>query len=562
MKPLSCICSLTALVALTWVYIVAFHRIRTPAEMINVLDLSVRPSIANGRCKLINGSHAQCLANVFFIGASKAGTTALADLLARHPAVHFTERRVPPTIFNNEVLQKHGRRGQKHREIHRFDRSAFGSTSELLELLDEFSCSPVFPLQALGALPGAGASGDVGAGAGAGVGRVPDPTPVVVHYTPQYLYAPTVPFELRRMYERASVQEVQQEQGLGLGSEDQRQRQQVHPPRSLADELVFVVMLREPIARALSSYWFKNSHLFDARGADRGSLRQFAEALPAELRWRQAHEACMHHRFYRHFNDSLDIAVRGRALARTGDPERGDGAYLTALQRCFALNISSDESGSRLHARSKLLGLQHASKGVYHDQLLRWFHQFPPRPRAFGSGGGRTSTSTGTNAPTSHGNSNGNNRYCVVLLERFSVDPVGQYARLLRCIGVDTTSEESVAALRQLETDQASLPNRLRSPNSRAQAQVQEEAQAQTEAQAPVRSPCGTVPATTLGDNFTSYNELLGPGLDGTSGAVGCEADSDPNRELTQIRMQLASFYRPHNDRLARLLEAIDVDLQ
>ena len=66
---------------------------------------------------------------------------------------------------------------------------------------------------------------------------VTDPDTVVVHYTPHYLYAPSVPFELRDFYPNPGQHK-------------------------------FIVVLRDPVERAVSSYWFKNSRLFNAM--DRG----------------------------------------------------------------------------------------------------------------------------------------------------------------------------------------------------------------------------------------------------------------------------------------------------
>ena len=59
----------------------------------------------------------------------------------------------------------------------------------------------------------------------------------IIHYTPQYLYAPSVPYDVREFY----------------------------PNR---DELKFLILLRDPVQRALSSYWFKNSGQFHS--SDRG----------------------------------------------------------------------------------------------------------------------------------------------------------------------------------------------------------------------------------------------------------------------------------------------------
>ena len=63
---------------------------------------------------------------------------------------------------------------------------------------------------------------------------------IIIHYTPHYLYAPTVPFESKDFY-----------------------------PHS--NRIKFVVILRDPLERSLSSYWFHNSHLVNKLQKDIGN---------------------------------------------------------------------------------------------------------------------------------------------------------------------------------------------------------------------------------------------------------------------------------------------------
>jgi hypothetical protein len=136
---------------------------------------------------------------VILIGASKCGTTSLVDFLSQHQNIKFVNRRI--------------HKDDKHKEVHRFDRNTFGLANKAIELADEWASSPI----------------------------VPNENTTVVHYTPHYLYAPTVPYEMKRFYPHAS-------------------------------RLKFVVILREPLARAWSSYWFHNSHLLQ-EGVDKGKRR-------------------------------------------------------------------------------------------------------------------------------------------------------------------------------------------------------------------------------------------------------------------------------------------------
>jgi hypothetical protein len=77
--------------------------------------------------------------------------------------------------------------------------------------------------------------------------KVPHVNSTIIHYTPQYLYAPSVPYDVREFY----------------------------PNR---DELKFLILLRDPVQRALSSYWFKNSGEFHS--TDRG-VRKLLVRLPS-----------------------------------------------------------------------------------------------------------------------------------------------------------------------------------------------------------------------------------------------------------------------------------------
>ena len=181
-----------------YVYIISVHRIRDLDDVRAIVHAVSHSSVSN-RCKVTQSAEYRCLPNVLFIGASKCGTTSLVSYMAHHNGIKFVSRRI--------------HKDDKHREVHRFDRNTFGMALQSLELGDEWASSPI----------------------------VSSPNVSVVHYTPHYLYAPTVPFEVKRFYPHES-------------------------------ELKFVVMLREPVKRAWSSYWFHNSHLI--QGEDQGMSHQ------------------------------------------------------------------------------------------------------------------------------------------------------------------------------------------------------------------------------------------------------------------------------------------------
>mmetsp|Transcript_8985 Transcript_8985/g.30655 ORF Transcript_8985/g.30655 Transcript_8985/m.30655 type:complete len:382 (+) Transcript_8985:2-1147(+) len=260
------VCAACTVVAtlLAYAYVTHMHNLQTTGELMEAAGVMASPRV-NSRCRAVDGGY-RCLPNVLLIGASKCGTTSLAQHLGAHPSVGFVRRRIDlPGVH----------------EVHRFDRPSYAYAIHAVDLADEWASAPVLPNR----------------------------SQPVIHYTPQYLYAPTVPFEMRSFYP--------------------------HPER-----LKFIVMVRDPVMRAQSSYWFKNSHLFDSRRKDRGSVLDFTSHIYESIRERKEYEACRD---------------RNRDLGE-----------LHKLQVCF---------GSKL--RSPELGWRHVDKGVYVDQLERWFLNYP-----------------------------------------------------------------------------------------------------------------------------------------------------------------------------------------
>ena len=312
-------------------YVYSFHRVKTIAEVGAMLQTLSKPT-HDDRCRRVNATHLQCLPNVFFIGASKCGTTSITEYLARQPGVHFVRRRIYPT--------------DRHREVHRFDRNTYHRSIRAVELLEEWTSSPV----------------------------VQSAEEAVIHYTPHYLYAPTVPFDLRDLF-----------------------------PPSLAQRLKFIVILRNPTRRALSSYWFQNSHIFHPR--DQGSHEELSTLCESEFARRRTFDACM---------------GRDRSDGSSTDSASVRKALRHRLELCF---------GSSL--RSTSLGGLHVDKGVYADQLVRWFANFPRE------------------------------NFFITSLEQWQRDAVGEFSRLLRFIGVPP----STSALGLSLSANASLARLVR-PNS------------------------------------------------------------------------------------------------
>jgi hypothetical protein len=285
----------------------------------------------------VNATHSQCLPNLFLIGASKAGTTALSQFLARCPHVQFVRR----------SLSVH----DHHREVHRFDRHSYQRTIKSLSLAVEWASSPT----------------------------VESEQELVVHYTPQYLYSPSVPFELRALFDTHN----------GDLSRN-----------NVSQQIRFLVMLRDPLERTLSSYWFKESALF--RGTDHGSLTDLLKMIHQETQERQRLEQCMQHELSAHLSVSentsyemffgrlrdtvLDCHCRAPRLQslslssfwcpccrlRQSSVSMWRERLLAALHTCFGDSF-----------RRARLGLRHVDKSLYHDQVFRWLLNFPSQSFLF-----------------------------------------------------------------------------------------------------------------------------------------------------------------------------------
>ena len=263
-----------------YLYITSFHRLKSILdikEAMNIMRMPISKDL--DRCRDVNATHMKCLPNVFFIGASKCGTTSIIEYLQQQERVKLVSRRLTPT--------------DRHREIHRFDRNTYDWAIPWLELGDEWASSPSIPQN--------------------------DPGYSVVHYTPHYLYAPSVPFDMKKLY----------------------------PHSDDASQMKFIVVLRDPVARALSSYWFSQSHLFEDRRkkgekkGNIGSIGEFQTLATQEMESRSEYDACMRE-------------------STTGDLQ-------AKLKHCFGEGY-----------RSPSLGGRHVDKGVYYDQLVRWFEVFEP----------------------------------------------------------------------------------------------------------------------------------------------------------------------------------------
>jgi hypothetical protein len=252
-----------------------------------------------------------------------------------------------------------------HREVHRFDRNSYEYAIKSIEYLDELASSPR-------------------------VSNINDP---IIHYTPHYFFSPSVPFEVKSFYKHSS-------------------------------RLKFILMLRDPVDRALSSYWFKNSHLFHE--SDLGELEDFWNHSVAEILERHTLEECMcaelakvvspsvhvtevieplfsglafqsnmKNNFFSktyginlpnkcYFSRILEILHRITSMYYSSDdfnhPHYSGGKkveflrakYFTSLEKCYSDKFRGGISGHSL-----------IEKGIYADQLVRWLVNFPSKSQFY-----------------------------------------------------------------------------------------------------------------------------------------------------------------------------------
>src|SRR3546814_946789 len=74
-------------------YITCMHNIADMSQIVQATSALMLPAV-NERCRQAENGMFRCLGNVMFIGASKCGTTSLANHLGFHPGVEFIQRRM------------------------------------------------------------------------------------------------------------------------------------------------------------------------------------------------------------------------------------------------------------------------------------------------------------------------------------------------------------------------------------------------------------------------------------------------------------------------------------
>ena len=294
MKKMEVFSLALVLLTLLYIYLRTAHQARTPFDLYQLWQVQRAPVVSD-RCKLVDydsrgdgtvdidsagaGMYKKylCLPSVLFIGASKCGTSSLARYISAHPSINLTMRRAPSGFGVAKT-----RSFSHHLEVHLFDRPTFDISHKGLSLLEEWSNSPYLSSNRT----------------------------IIMHYTPHYIYEPHIPSAVSHFYPHSK-------------------------------DLKFIVLLRSPIARAVSSYWFKNSNLFTTNNKDSGSNGDLQLTFERELQGRSDYESC--------------LAIDTKGI-------NDDGDFINACRKYLWPSNS---------------GLRHIDKGFYDEQLIRWFKIFP-----------------------------------------------------------------------------------------------------------------------------------------------------------------------------------------
>ncbi len=389
---------------LIYIWIISTHRLSNLREIFAALHVWTLPVVEGyPRCKHLNSTHYLCLPNTFLIGASKCGTTTVIEFLSRQPGVALINRRI--------TVQDH------HREIHRFDRHTYPYALHFLELADEWASSPI----------------------------VPDPNTIVIHYTPHYLYSPTVPFTMRSFY-----------------------------PTDLAHKPKFLVMLREPSERAISAYWFASSHLFSNKASsnvlqnqlnmnigktDSGSMNEFVREAMEQMGARHTYEKCMQEYQKGKQQQQQQESQLQQELPLLPSIMSSATMY-EALCSCFGDDL-----------RSSKLGARHLDKSIYVDQLQRWYLNFLPTVSAPSTTASTTPSSANTNIDRNRANDGIDNEqpieslYFISTLEDLKQRPKEMLQQMLTFL---YTNNESSDSIKLQSTSTSILPSEvyLTQPNA------------------------------------------------------------------------------------------------
>lgn len=228
------------------------------------------------------------------LGASKCGTSSLARYLLAEPSFVFQSRAGGAITLDDAECRDMGKWDTL--EVHSFDVRAF--SEDFMTKRNEM----VTPTQQ----------------------NLEDA--LLGSVTPHYLFHPLVPFRLAKMI-----------------------------PLGFAAKMKFVVVLRDPVERAMSSFWFKKGVEVEKQGAE--------ESLTAGMRRRVLYE--------KKVRKILNVSDGDASVCCIGDvksrPSRKNWeAYLDALYFSSAKGVVK-----------KNLFVEHIGKGIYYEQLKRWFAIFP-----------------------------------------------------------------------------------------------------------------------------------------------------------------------------------------
>ena len=228
---------------------------------------------------------------------------------------------------------------------------------------------------------------------------------------------------------------------------------------------------------------------------DKGSLEEFNTLVDQEISMRIEYDTCMNEHYFYKILDGKPLLDLNKTdfikLLRVGSNSKTYLKLKGSLKYCFGSSM----------VRSSKLGMRHVDKGVYVDQLYRWFINFDSQNVLIEL----------IDSWTDRNN---------VISNSF----LSSFRRILRFMNVQSGIDEMIRRLQQQQERRLLSPNRIWR-NIRA-----------------------------IVDNFTETDINYRP-----SDSVNDGNDRNDEKRIMQlyltIEKKLADFYRPYNKLLARLMQ-------
>jgi len=301
------------------------------------------------------------------IGNSKCGTSSIVEYMQSHPQV------IVQKLFEHQLGLNLDLAGKDFLlECHVFDRR----TDDVDELLKRHRATcPVLSSEKIGDF-------------------------LQLHYTPNYLYFPNTPFNIHDTYPNAR-------------------------------RIKYFVVLREPVARAISSYTYHSQLSFERRS--------FKEVLDEGIAQRKALEAC--------YQSYLGPEAPGKSVGDLPVEQQRKILYQCFWGRQDTHDRTIPETGVNILSETYHA---HVDKGIYVDLLRRWFAVL------------------------------GRQNFFVFSIEEWSIDPVAMYERLSEFSGYQAVGPDGFpdrdhlrSVLSKRANEERSLPVNISQPQAPSHGDVE-----------------------------------------------------------------------------------------